>query len=256
MATGGKINTDILSDELFDVLCSMCKKNKGKNTEGKKFCVDCHDYFCTNCVKVHNQVPVLASHKVLDKSQVKSGTSKGLATAPGERCDRHSHKHIDMYCQNHDNVGCSTCMTIDHRSCKDIFYIPEFIQNKSYQVASREIQTKLKVLARTLAVQANKFQQDKQTLLKRKAELLDDIRKFRQEINDQLDKLEKSSVVEIENKFKHLQDKIEEGLKQLQTHKSTVTSANDKLTSPNQNQAELFVHVKMGEMLKVLPTNL
>ncbi|XP_060562256.1 uncharacterized protein LOC132721895 [Ruditapes philippinarum] len=246
MATGGEINTDILSDEIFDVLCSMCK-NGGKKTEGEKFCVDCHDYFCINCVKIHSQVPLCVGHKVLDKSQVNSGTSKGLPRAPAERCDRHSHKHIDMYCQNHDNVGCSTCMTIDHRSCKDIFYIPEFIQNKSYQVATREIQTKLKALVKTLAVQANKFQQDKQNLQNRKAELLDAIRKFRQEINDQLDKLEKNSVDEIENKFKLLEDKIEEGLKQLQTHKAKVKSANDKLTSPNPNQAELFVHVKMGE---------
>ncbi|XP_060572265.1 uncharacterized protein LOC132730374 [Ruditapes philippinarum] len=152
-----------------------------------------------------------------------------------------------MYCQNHDNVGCSTCMAIDHRSCKDIFYIPEFIQNKSYQVVSREIQSKLKVLGKTLAVQANKFQQDKQNLQKRKANLLADIRKFRQEINDQLDKLEKCSVDEIANKFKILEEQIEEGLKQLQGHKAKVISANDKLASPNQNQAELFVHVKMGE---------
>ncbi|XP_060570123.1 uncharacterized protein LOC132728497 [Ruditapes philippinarum] len=216
MATGGEINTDILSDEIFDVLCSMCK-NRGKKSEGEKFCVDCHDYFCMNCVIVHSQVPVLACHKVLDKSQVKSGTSKGLPRAPVER------------------------------SCKDIFFIPEFIQNNSYQVSPREIQTKLKVLAKTLTIQSNKFQQDKQSLLKRKAELLDDIRKFRQEINDQLDKLEKSSVDEIEYKFKLLEGNIEEGLKQLQAHKAKVTSANDNLTSSNPNQAELFVYVKMGE---------
>ncbi|XP_060560326.1 uncharacterized protein LOC132720253 [Ruditapes philippinarum] len=246
MTTGGKINTDILSDEILDVLCSMCK-NRGKKSEGEKFCVDCHDYFCINCVTVHSQVPLCVDHKVLDKSQVKSGTSKGLPKAPTERCGRHSHKHIDMFCQNHDNVGCSTCMAIDHRSCKDIFYIPELIQNKSYQVASREIQTKLKALAKIIAVQTNKFQQEKQNLQKRKAELLDDIRKFRQEINDQLDKLEKSSKDEIANKFKLLEDKIEEGLKQLQEHKENVTSANDKLASPNPNEAELFVHVKIGQ---------
>jgi hypothetical protein len=115
MATSGEISTDIHSDEIFDVLCSMCRKNKGINTEGEKFCVDCHDYFCINCVKIHSQVPVLGGHKVLDKSQVKSRNSKGLPRAPVERCDRHSHKHIDMYCQNHDNVGCSTCMTTNHR---------------------------------------------------------------------------------------------------------------------------------------------
>ncbi|XP_060566011.1 uncharacterized protein LOC132725043 isoform X1 [Ruditapes philippinarum] len=246
MADSGNVDTDILSDEIFDVLCSMCK-NQGKNAEGVKYCVDCKDYFCVNCVKVHSQVPVLVGHKVLDKSQVKSGTSKGLPRAPTERCDRHSHKHIDMYCQNHDNVGCSTCMAVDHRLCKDTFYIPEFIQNNTYQVISRGLQTKLNEIAKTLAKQADIFKQDKQRLLKRKAELLADIRKFRQEINDKLDKLEKSSIEEMESKVKSLEDKIEDGHKQLQAYKSRVTSANDKLASKNTNQAEVFVYVKMAE---------
>jgi hypothetical protein len=116
MAAGGQINTDTLSDEIFDVSCSMCK-NQGKNADGEKYCVDCKDYFCVTCIKVHSKVPLCAGHKVLDRSQVKSksGNSKGLLNAPTERCDRHSHKHIDMYCQNHDNVGCSTCMADDHR---------------------------------------------------------------------------------------------------------------------------------------------
>ncbi|XP_060580111.1 uncharacterized protein LOC132736917 [Ruditapes philippinarum] len=246
MAAGSQIDTDILSDEIFDVLCSMCK-NKGNNTEGEKFCVDCHDYFCRTCVKVHNEVPVLVGHKVLDKSQVKSGTSKGLPRAPTERCDRHSHKHIDMYCQNHDNVGCSTCMAVDHRLCKDTFYIPEFIQNTAYQVTPREIQTKLKEIAKNLAKQADRFKQDKQRLLKRKAVLLADIRKLRQEINDYLDKLEKSSIDEMEDKVKILEDNIEDGVKQLQVNRSRITSATDKLASTNTNQAEVFVYVKMAE---------
>ncbi|XP_060605722.1 uncharacterized protein LOC132758183 [Ruditapes philippinarum] len=246
MATGGQIDTDILSDEIFDVLCSMCR-NEGRNTEGEKYCVDCLDYFCVSCVKVHSKVPVLAGHKVLDKSQVKSGTNKGLPRAPAERCDRHSHKHIDMYCQNHDNVGCSTCMAVDHRLCKDTFYIPEFIQNNTYQVEPRDIQAKLKEIAKTLEKQADRFKQDKQRLLKRRAEILADIRKFRQEINGQLDKLEKSSIDEIESKVKCLEDKIEESLKQLQANKSRIRSANSKLASTNTNHSEVFVYVKMGE---------
>ncbi|XP_060605730.1 uncharacterized protein LOC132758192 [Ruditapes philippinarum] len=246
MATGRQFDTDILSDEIFDVLCSMCR-NEGRNTEGEKYCVDCHDYFCVSCVKVHSKVPLCAGHKVLDKSQVKSGTSKAMPRAPAERCDRHSHKHIDMYCQNHDNVGCSTCMAVDHRLCKDTFYIPEFIQNNTYQVESRDIQTKLKEIAKTLEKQADRFKQDKQRLLKRKAEILADIRKFRQEINDHLDKLEKSSIDEIESKVKCLEDKIEDSLKQLQANKSRIRSANDKLASTNTSHSEVFVYVKMGE---------
>ncbi|XP_060600984.1 uncharacterized protein LOC132754385 [Ruditapes philippinarum] len=246
MATGRQIDTDMLSDEIFDVLCSMCT-NDGRNTEGKKYCVHCHDYFCVRCVKVHSKVPLCAGHKVLDKSQVKSGTSKAMPRAPAERCDRHSHKHIDMYCQNHDNVGCSTCMAVDHRLCKDTFYIPEFIQNNTYQVESRDLQTKLKEIAKTLEKQVDKFKLDKQRLLKRKAEILADIRKFRQEINDQLDKLEKSSIDEIESRVKCLEDRIEDSLKQLLATKSRIRSANDKLTSTNTNHSEVFVNVKMGE---------
>ncbi|XP_060552024.1 uncharacterized protein LOC132713438 [Ruditapes philippinarum] len=138
-------------------------------------------------------------------------------------------------------------MAVDHRLCKDTFYIPEFIQNNTYQVESRDIQTKLKEIAKTLEKQANTFKQDKQSLLKRKAELLANIRKFRQEINGQLDKLEKSSIDEIESKVKCLEDKIEDGLKQLQAHKSKIRSANDKLASTNTNHSEVFVYVKMGE---------
>ncbi|XP_060562104.1 uncharacterized protein LOC132721754 [Ruditapes philippinarum] len=246
MATGKQIDTDILSDEIFDVLCSMCK-NKGRNAEGEKYCVDCKDYFCITCVQVHSQVPLCAGHNVLDKSQVKSGTSKCYPRALAERCDKHSHKHIDMYCQIHDNVGCSTCMAVDHRLCKDTFYIPELIQNNTYQISSREIQTMLKALATTLAEQADRFKQDKQRLLKRKAELLADIRKFRQEINDHLDKLEKSSIDEIEDKVKCFEDTIEDGLKQLQANKFRITSASDKLASKKANPAEVFVYVKMAE---------
>jgi hypothetical protein len=114
MAAGGKLKTDILAFRTFDIVCSMCE-NQGKNTDGEKFCVECNDYFCLKCVKIHSKVPLLVGHKVLDKTQVTPGIRTGVRSAQGERCDRHSHKHIDRYCQNHDNVGCSTCMALDHR---------------------------------------------------------------------------------------------------------------------------------------------
>ena len=114
-------------------------------------------------------------------------------------------------------------------------------------MAPEKIQTKLEMIAKTLTEQTGKYKQDKQKLLKRKAELVADIKKFRQEINHQLDKLEKKSVDEIERQLKILEDKIEESLKQLQANKARVTAANNKLTSPCPNLGEEFVHVKMAE---------
>ncbi|XP_053388659.1 heat shock 70 kDa protein 12A-like, partial [Mercenaria mercenaria] len=112
MATGGT-DTCVLSDEIFDLLCTVCKR-KGKNTEAEKFCFDCGDYYCLTCVKVHDDVPLLTGHKILGKNQFQSMSIRMKPPVPTERCDKHSHKHIDMYCKYHDEVGCSTCMATEH----------------------------------------------------------------------------------------------------------------------------------------------
>ena len=128
MASGGGTNMDILSDEVFDFMCRVCKR-KGKHCEAEKYCEECGDYFCLTCVKVHDDIPSLTGHTILGKEQFpnesvdKGSSSKstgrsestGRLAAPTERCDRHSHHFIDMYCQNHDEVGCGTCMAMDHR---------------------------------------------------------------------------------------------------------------------------------------------
>jgi hypothetical protein len=66
------------------------------------------------CVKVHEDVPLLSDREILDKDYFPSSPSSNLPTAPTEQCERHKHRHVDMYCETHDVVGCSTCMTLDH----------------------------------------------------------------------------------------------------------------------------------------------
>lgn len=113
MATGGK-EMDKQSDETFDFVCTMCK-NEGKNTEAVKYCTNCSDYYCLGCMKIHDTVPVLKGHLFVEKGQFQKGSGKLLPTVPTERCDKHCFKPVDMYCKNHDDVGCSNCMTVKHR---------------------------------------------------------------------------------------------------------------------------------------------
>jgi hypothetical protein len=103
-----------LPDEILKLLCSPCKR-KGRNQEADKYCTDCHDYYCSECVNFHEDIPALSGHNILDKSQVQQKTRVGFPVAPTEKCERHRFKPVDMYCQNHDDVGCSTCMAVDHR---------------------------------------------------------------------------------------------------------------------------------------------
>ncbi|XP_045198830.2 uncharacterized protein LOC123553148 [Mercenaria mercenaria] len=257
MASGG-INTDILSDETFDLLCTVCKR-KGRNREAEHFCIDCQDYYCSACVKVHDDIPLLIGHKILDKGQFPLRSSQRRPAQPGgqgsspaihltERCDRHSHYFIDTYCQNHDTVGCATCMTVDHRLCQDVFYVPEFVKSNA-SVSPNEIQKKLQSTDKALTELIENFQRQKQELLKGKADSLQNIRKFRKEINERLDALEKKSIDEIESKLKTLTNEIEKAMSKLQKIGTNVSSARDKLASAGKNLSQTFVYAKRGRQI-------
>lgn len=97
------------TDEMFEFQCSLCKE-KNKNIEADKFCVDCDDYYCKNCVKSHDHFPALKDHQILGKQQFQFTESE-----PTERCKIHTDKLVNMYCKQHDVVACFDCMTDQHR---------------------------------------------------------------------------------------------------------------------------------------------
>jgi hypothetical protein len=117
MATGGDITideTDQMQDEFFDFQCTLCEL-KNKNCKAEKYCVDCKDYYCSTCVKFHEDIPALLKHKILEKDQFQSMSRQTQLPIPTERCENHNHNCVDMYCEEHNQVGCQMCMAIYHR---------------------------------------------------------------------------------------------------------------------------------------------
>jgi tripartite motif-containing protein 2/3 len=105
MATG---DSEMASDEFSDFQCFTCT---GK--VAVKYCVECQGYCCQSCMDTHLRFPALKSHTLLDPSTGKVEGS--LISLPTQRCSIHSIKLVDMYCKDHDDVGCTTCMALKHR---------------------------------------------------------------------------------------------------------------------------------------------
>ncbi|XP_053402973.1 uncharacterized protein LOC128558139 [Mercenaria mercenaria] len=162
-----------------------------------------------------------------------------------ERCERHKHHFIDMYCQNHDDVGCGTCIAENHRLCKDISYIPEFLRdNKSAD--SSEIQQILKLTAKSMTERHEGFKQEKQRVVKSRVKLLESVKKFRKEINDRLDELEKNTEEDIEEKYKTLINEVEERMQLFETSIAYISTTLNKLESTD-NATQNFVIAKKAE---------
>ena len=116
MARAANISTSKFkcSEEYFDNLCSPCQK-KNKHTEGEHYCMECQYYYCSKCVAIHNDF-ISPHHTIIVKSDSKFNELAGSfkPAVPTERCLLHKTELVDMYCTEHEKVGCSACMTLEH----------------------------------------------------------------------------------------------------------------------------------------------
>jgi hypothetical protein len=112
MASSG---SDISSDEIYNFKCSPCLDDN-RHREAEKYCVECQGYFCQPCAEMFHKLPGLKGHKFLDQTNYKSSGVLGrLPAIPTQICSVHGTKIVDMYCGNHDEVACTSCMTLNHR---------------------------------------------------------------------------------------------------------------------------------------------
>lgn len=110
----GKQSEDDHPVDNLGSFCCVCL-NKGIKTEASNYCSNCLDYYCEECLKLHDVVPCLTGHVVVDKTEMKkSKASLELLQIPTMRCPEHPAKILDMYCRTHHQVGCTTCFTLNH----------------------------------------------------------------------------------------------------------------------------------------------
>ncbi|XP_045161866.2 E3 ubiquitin-protein ligase TRIM71-like [Mercenaria mercenaria] len=106
--------------------CDPCKHD-GRSVAAKGYCVDCKEYLCTGCYRVHLRPSVWRHHQLLDAQtmpKTKPATNIKVTDVCTEVCQKHSDKVIEYFCNPHEILGCSACITTEHRSCIKVDYIP------------------------------------------------------------------------------------------------------------------------------------
>ncbi|XP_045161865.2 uncharacterized protein LOC123526684 [Mercenaria mercenaria] len=115
------------SDKEIDNNCDPCKHD-GRNLAANGYCVDCKEYLCTGCYSVHLRPSVWRHHQLLDAQtmpKTKPATNIKVTDVCTEVCQKHSDKIIEYFCNPHEILGCSACITTEHRSCIKVDYIPD-----------------------------------------------------------------------------------------------------------------------------------
>ncbi|XP_052782000.1 uncharacterized protein LOC128218382 [Mya arenaria] len=182
-------------DFIHDFACSACEED-GLNTEAQHFCNQCTKYYCDNCVPVHNKL--YKRHAVLDRKNVKK-----WAAAPGtvdvlERCERHPGEALKLVCGDHDQLCCHMCVAVDHRQCLSIQHIQDVAKDIHKDPEFRQLPQRVTELRKQIEDMKDDRRKNGVSLRKTRTAIVGEIKALRKKINDILDKMEKTTVQELD----------------------------------------------------------
>ncbi|XP_045204221.2 uncharacterized protein LOC123557073 [Mercenaria mercenaria] len=237
----------VASDEIITVKCCVCTK-KNITREAEKYCVECQDYYCIPCTDSHKMFPTLSGHQILDKDDFSSHGlhPTDLPSFPTERCSTHKAKILDMFCINHNEVVCASCVALNHRACKDIRSVPEDVDNLYKQSTFEETKMKLKAMKKTTEDIKKTREQLVRELKKSKDETTDCIRMFRKEMEAMLEKLETESIKVVEAQFERIETMLLKQIKEANKFSDDLTLFTTKLEKSAGNKAQEFVCVNQA----------
>ncbi|XP_045208545.2 uncharacterized protein LOC123560416 [Mercenaria mercenaria] len=129
MATSRDYSKSVIaaSDEIKDIFCEPCVGD-GKQIEAEGFCVDCSEYLCGQCYNSHGRFKAFKHHVLQDKKNMPVDVARtSVLDVCVEKCSKHPTKVTEYFCQSCDILGCSACITTNHRQCQNVDHVPDIV---------------------------------------------------------------------------------------------------------------------------------
>ncbi|XP_053374059.1 uncharacterized protein LOC123532975 [Mercenaria mercenaria] len=163
---------------------------------------------------------------------------------PTERCERHHLKTVDMFCQNHDIVGCGTCIAVDHRACQDVFYIPEIVKSRANVIPEflqcmKNIGSKFKEFLKTFSDEVDALKANKQREL-------ETVKTFAKKIKEKIKEAERDAITKVEERYEKLMVKMNEDIDNIKREMDNFETTKGFIESTVGNNSETFVAMKLN----------
>ena len=102
------------------VLCVPCQST-GEPLPAVKYCINCSEPLCKQCVAYHVKFGATKSHKLVDCSTHDTRHFKGAKQlSVYMTCPDHDDSTVKLLCDEHGTLCCLTCATTTHRNCRRV----------------------------------------------------------------------------------------------------------------------------------------
>ncbi|XP_052778905.1 uncharacterized protein LOC128216385 [Mya arenaria] len=230
--------TGSVSDHTF---CQTCA-NDGKDIPPDAFCTVCKEFLCSNCARVHRNMKLTKSHPLQDKSTMPSSLQPESENKHfTETCQRHAEEFIKYFCPNHETLLCGDCLAEKEHSSCTIERISQVAKRYKEGPKYNGLKAALVQVVNDIGNLSDNIQASMNYIDEESFTNINALRKFRNEINQYLDKREQKLLEEIEQKKKNSQSLLSE----LKSNCQDIQAATEKLKAELQakevNSNQLFI---------------
>ncbi|XP_052251363.1 uncharacterized protein LOC127858347 [Dreissena polymorpha] len=238
------------SDELL-YWCSQCKE-RSLEIEADYYCKKCHTFYCGTCTDHHshggwfNKKYLYGKHKI-HKWPVSKKMEDILL-----KCEVHEDENLTAFCNEHDQLCCSICVTLCHRPCTTVT-----VKSKAAKIKSKDL-NELQVQVLKNLTKMNQLQTHQQNSIESLNVTYDQlvsslVADMRLNINSYLCECENSimngeheneqhTVHEIRQKISFILSAFENGIVKAKTYEKTIKQVDfmDVVNTCKRHQTELF----------------
>ncbi|XP_053381649.1 E3 ubiquitin-protein ligase TRIM71-like [Mercenaria mercenaria] len=223
--------------------CSPCGREERK-VEATKFCADCNEHLCEKCVHDHKKFVVTKTHRITAKEKPPSVTPRQKLT---DKCTHHEGKLLELFCGDHDELCCSVCVAVGHRSCSDVVYIPQAATGVESSIELLQVKDAILKVKAEVDVLRNQRMENQRHVQQQKEDIINAILDMRIRITDILDKLEHTARHELQDRYDVVITKIDNDVKTCEDVGDTLRGLTSKIETTTNNEPELFVTLKKAK---------
>lgn len=222
-----------------DSKCYSCSR-RNDSVIAVKWCKECSEAYCEQCESFHKSLKYSQHHNLMSMGDLQHQPIKDTVSRPP--CPDHEGTELAFFCEDHNQVVCSSCVTLDHRKCHNVTSCEEAADKQKLEADA--IIEKLKMQRDWANRISENRKHSSKTLEDASFQLRQQIAGLRQQMNDLLKAKEYKLTEEIKN------IKIQE-----KNHYDSDIDSCDGIASTTDNALSLFQNtLKHGSDTDVLLT--
>ncbi|XP_076108166.1 uncharacterized protein LOC143076332 [Mytilus galloprovincialis] len=220
-----------------NMFCGTCSR-RSESTKAIKYCTDCEDALCSECLDVHGSIKSCASHHVIDVNVI-----DGNPVVVNKSCDVHPNMLLEYFCCDHDTLCCQSCMANDHRSCEKLLPIEVAAKGVKRSTMYEEINTDVHILNTAVNELEDKKRKGMISLNDSKENVQQEVKTLEKQLKKRIQEMEAAIMSEIDKIHTNLSKQSSDDLEKICDRRTKIQNISEQFESVTKygSESQIFM---------------